>query len=192
MLQLCKMKYRTILANAPCQENESNELHLAIKRLQHIYETMTCRVNDGKVPCQMSPVLVHMDLQPQNILLRKTQQNCENRSIVVSVLDWEESAWADPRFELILLCRKVCANREQANHVWNLYQKTMGDSVAIGNIQPWLELETLHSLTALLLQATAKGGRSPWEARNDLLDKIEREFQRFKQHDMHSLENSLC
>jgi serine/threonine protein kinase len=181
MLQLCKMKYQTILANASCQ-NEWNELHSAIKRLQQIHESLECRWIAGTVPRPMGLVLVHMDLQPQNILFRKTQQNSEHRSTVVSVLDWEETAWADPRFELVLLCRKVCADREQANHIWNMYQKSMGDSVGIGNIQPWLELETVHSLTALLLQATANGGRSPWEAQKDLFGKIEREFQRFKQH----------
>jgi hypothetical protein len=35
-----------------------------------------------------------------------------------AVLDWEEAADGDPRFEPLLLGRKLCANEEQARTVW--------------------------------------------------------------------------
>jgi len=82
----------------------------------------------------------------------------------------------DPRFELLLMCRKVLANHQQAQQLWDLYQEQTG--IVLGELEPWLKLEAVHSLTTLLLQACAGGGRSPWEARAELWNKIQREFQR--------------
>ena len=50
----------------------------------------------------------------------------------------------------------------------------------VGPIEPWLRLETVHSLCTLLLQAMdfLGGGRSPWETKPDLWGKIDRERQR--------------
>lgn len=50
-------------------------------------------------------VLVHMDCQPQNLVFARTQ--AEDPWCISSVLDWEDCAYADPRFELLLLGRKV-------------------------------------------------------------------------------------
>ena len=134
----------------------------------------------------LPPVVCHMDLQPQNILFAQQRENGSNSSPptsslmnIVSVLDWEEAAYADPRFELLMLCRKVCANRTQADRIWRKYQSEMSTSSQLGPMEPWLRLETVHSLTTLLLQATAGGGRSPWESRRDLQVKMERECHRW-------------
>ncbi|NJM93456.1 MAG: DUF2851 family protein, partial [Cytophagales bacterium] len=70
--------------------------------------------------------------------------------------DWEETAYADPRFELLLLCRKVCANREQADFIWQYYSNQINiclthddgyDVIQLGSITPWLKLEAIHSIT---------------------------------------------
>eukprot|EP00980_Cylindrotheca_fusiformis_P015454 scaffold4345_cov125-Cylindrotheca_fusiformis.AAC.2 len=133
----------------------------------------------------MSPVLVHLDLQPQNILFAKNKNkstpNEESGCIISSVLDWEDAAFADPRFEILLLCRKVCSNRSQANKLWSLYSdKSQEDP---GPIEPWLQLETIHSIITLLLQFCEmhNGGRNPWETKNDLWGKIQRELHRWNE-----------
>ena len=112
---------------------------------------------------------------------------------VASVMDWEEACYADPRFELLLVCRKVLASREQADNLWNLYSNHVqqlknqlllqGEAQShwqVGPLEPWLKLETIHSLCTLLLQAMdlLGGGRSPWETKPDLWGKIDRERQR--------------
>lgn len=125
----------------------------------------------------LPPVLVHMDCQPQNLLFARTEH--KERPLIVSVLDWEEAAFADPRFELLLLCRKVCANRSQADEVWKVYCEELPQP-NLGSVEPWLKLETVHSLTTLLLQSMdlLGGGRNPWETKPDLWGKIQREFYR--------------
>jgi thiamine kinase-like enzyme len=150
----------------------------------------------------LPPVLCHMDCQPQNLMFVKcattslsptaspTPDDPVLRVEVSSVLDWEEAAYADPRFELLLLCRKVCANRSQADRVWETYRRELPQP-HLGPIDPWLRLETVHSLTTLLLQAMKVGGRSPWESQPDLWGKIQREFQRLPDSwDIH-LDSSL-
>ena len=119
-------------------------------------------------------VLVHMDCQPQNFIFGKSG----DKTFICSVLDWEEAAFADPRFELLLLCRKVCANRKQADCIWKTYAKEC--QPLIGDIEPWLRLETIHSITSLTLQSLnlLGGGRNPWESHREILEKIEREFCR--------------
>lgn len=163
-------------------------------KCHRLLPTITQNVTDH-LPC----VLCHMDLQPQNILFGGTPNDHDKRHEegdnddddhsqeslppILSVVDWEEGAWADPRFELILLCRKVMANRSQADTVWGWYQERTGQH--LGSIEPWLQLETVHSITSLLIQilnmsgvASGANGRNPWDTVNDIWGKIEREFQR--------------
>lgn len=144
----------------------------------------------------MAPVLVHMDLQPQNLIFGKSDANPiigSHQCKVHSVLDWEDAAWGDPRFDVLLLCRKVCANAEQAEKIWAEYEIAMSkaeknlangknESSKLGPILPWLQLETVHSLTTLLLQSMdlLNGGRNPWETKKDLWGKLEREVLRWE------------
>ncbi|KAI2503793.1 hypothetical protein MHU86_10687 [Fragilaria crotonensis] len=115
-------------------------------------------------------VLVHMDCQPQNLIFHR----CENHTFISSVLDWEEAAYADARFELLLMGRKVCANRKQADTIWETYE---AECQLLGDIEPWLRLEAIHSITTLTLQSLnlLGGGRNPWESNPDLWQKIERD-----------------
>jgi hypothetical protein len=173
--------------------NGSSFFQMAVSTLQKCIQQLThYRIDvpdNATVP--PTPVLVHMDLQPQNLLWNRQAQSVlmensgSNESsfhwYVKGVLDWEDAAWADPRFELMLLARKVCANRVQANEVWAHYQNKF-PQLLLGPIDPWLHLETVHSLTTLLLQFTnTSAGRSPWEGPSDLRGKIEREFARLVQ-----------
>jgi aminoglycoside phosphotransferase (APT) family kinase protein len=123
----------------------------------------------------LQPVLVHIDLQPQNIFFHETK--------IRTVLDWEEAAYADPRFELLMLCRKVCSNRQQAECIWATYQQAFEGKYELGSLSAWLQLESTHSLTTLLLQSMnlAGGGRSPWETRTEMEGKIDRELSRLAQ-----------
>jgi hypothetical protein len=49
---------------------------------------------------------------------------------------------ADPRFDLLLLGRKVCADREQAERLWAFYSNDNED-LGLGLLQPWLQLGTI-------------------------------------------------
>ena len=123
-------------------------------------------------------VLCHMDCQPQNLLFAQSPAT-DVTPRISSVLDWEEAAFADPRFELLLMCRKVCANRAQAEQIWTTYQQECPQPL-LGPLEPWLALETVHSITSLLLQTMdlLGGGRNPWETKPDLWGKIQREIRR--------------
>jgi len=139
-------------------------------------------------------VLCHCDLQPQNLIFWTEEppwSASESTSLdipnVACILDWEEASWADPRFELILLCRKVCANMEQATSVWIYYVNRVAawasahgiGSMDVGRIEPWLKLEAVHSLAILLLQTQNLSGRgAQWEDKANLLSKMDREFSR--------------
>ena len=94
-----------------------------------------------------------------------------------------------------MLCRKVAANRDQANTLWERYEciieEHFGEKVwehrgcqtnesIIGSIEPWLKLETVHSILTMTIQGLNLGGRSPWEEKPDLLDKINRELIRLR------------
>jgi hypothetical protein len=194
----------------------------------------TMNVHTPELIPPLDPVLVHMDLQPQNVLLairricrtvpmpleeddaihNSSNNNDDNNTMVVrSVLDWEDAAIADPRFDILMIGRKVCATREQADTIWNVYQQeyyhlsiapchgpigggdnSVGTTSAVGTttnrefslgpIEPWLQLETVHSMITLLLQSMdlLGGGRNPWETKHDLWGKLEREFHRLKEH----------
>ena len=188
VVEVCRQKYDRYVVRKSGTETETKDellngfivkLGAAITMLEQDAATMD---NLKLLP----PVVCHMDLQPQNILFAQQRENGSNSSPptsslmnIVSVLDWEEAAYADPRFELLMLCRKVCANRTQADRIWRKYQSEMSASSQLGPMEPWLRLETVHSLTTLLLQATAGGGRSPWESRRDLQVKMERECHRW-------------
>ena len=138
------------------------------------------------------PVLCHMDLQPQNMILGRriglshvAGEKDDEMPSILSVLDWEETCYADPRFELLLLCRKVLANRKQADKLWEYYSNVMQerynlDKCFFGPLEPWLKLETVHSVITLCLQEMdlQKGGRNPWERSRDLWFKISRELRR--------------
>lgn len=179
---------------------------------------------DATVLPPLEPVLVHLDLQPQNLIFCELFQDSDQpaRSCVFSVLDWEDAAWADPRFDLVLLCRKVCANQEQASVIWTEYERAMDNycsqrstrntsisnerlahvdserphkhstpSFLLGHMNVWLRLETVHSITTMLLQSMdlVSGGRNPWETKKDLWGKLQREFTRLdgSVHDLKSI-----
>jgi hypothetical protein len=135
----------------------------------------------------LPPSLCHCDLQPQNLILRRKKGDEYDVNVipfVFSVLDWEEACYSDPRFEVLLMARKVCASRTQADRLWGhySYQLRARHNLSVGPIEPWLKLETVHSITTLMLQSMnlVGGGRNPWESKPDLLGKIEREFARLK------------
>ena len=140
-------------------------INICIKCLQHLkLEEISSLPN----------VLCHLDLQPQNLLF----DGKDPIPNIKCVLDWEEAAYADPRFELLLLCRKVCCNNAQANAIWEYYQEIT--HMHLGRMEPWLNLETLHSVITLTLQGLNVGrrGGTQWEKQRDLLGKIERELKR--------------
>jgi hypothetical protein len=72
---------------------------------------------------------------------------------VVSILDCEEAALADPRFDILMICRKVCANRQQATYVLERYSSLCSIESSMNPIKPSLKLESVHSIITLLLQA---------------------------------------
>ena len=192
MVRIYRQKLSAIENNihmASATTTSDNKLQKSFRRLSGAIDRLemeaianglaSCSERGCTLPC----VLCHMDLQPQNLLFCQTKtldnvdkSNSNSRITIRSVLDWEEAAYADPRFELLLLCRKVVANQTQANHLWQFYQQATQRE--LGPIVPWLKLETVQSLTTLLLQACAGGGRSPWESKPELWSKVEREFQR--------------
>mmetsp|Transcript_58697 Transcript_58697/g.143555 ORF Transcript_58697/g.143555 Transcript_58697/m.143555 type:complete len:585 (+) Transcript_58697:60-1814(+) len=187
------------------QKDALGSLHQAIKVLED---------NVSLILQPYAPVLVHLDLQPQNIKFGVHENEVTvnddvdtKNERVVSVLDWEDAAWADPRFEMLMLCRKVCADMDQTNSLWSEYaqwydeylskiehgtkpqrEESNNDTAStditkwkIGPVRPWMQLETVHSITTLLLQSMdlLHGGRNPWETKSDLWGKLEREFSRW-------------
>lgn len=151
----------------------------------------------------LPPRLCHCDLQPQNLLFHRLPLNSDTTSNTSDssdpadpsylptpfpqpafVLDWEDSCFADPRFEVTLICRKVVANFPQASAVWSRYSEMLRSadaSLDVGPIEPWLSLEGVHSVATLLLQWANAGGRNSWEKEKDLEKKIGREFARLRQ-----------
>jgi len=180
MVQLYREKLGTFIMKSDEEEDKRDSaLQTAISKLAAAIERLEKEATETDSLKPLPPVLCHMDCQPQNVLFARNSSDADATSaVLVSVLDWEEATYADPRFELLMLCRRVCANRSQADRVWQTYQEEM--NVPLGSIEPWLKLETVHSITTLLLQATAGGGRSPWETKHDLRRKIEREFHRLE------------
>jgi len=183
-------------------------LHLCIQQLEQEYVGW-----ESSFTSQLPPVLCHCDLQPQNIIFWTEDpitddDPSDNRLLrndipnVACVLDWEEAAWADPRFELILLCRKICANMDQATAVWLHYTSSIQQwgaihdvqhMIKIGPMDPWLKLEAVHSLTIFLLQTINLSGRgAQWERNQDLLSKMERELSRLSILGWSFCTNSTC
>mmetsp|Transcript_9915 Transcript_9915/g.14742 ORF Transcript_9915/g.14742 Transcript_9915/m.14742 type:complete len:229 (+) Transcript_9915:1-687(+) len=161
------------------------------------YGIKQLRGEDVAMQTQVPFTLVHCDLQPQNLIFwRRNDVSVNTESYVPNVayiLDWEEAALADLRFELLLICRKVCANMEQATSVWNYYREmTLSQhQVDIGTLEPWLKLEGVHSITTLAMQALLGGGRNPWETKPDLICKIDRELLRLISLGMKSCRSAL-
>jgi Phosphotransferase enzyme family len=179
--------------------NYKHLLYEASQKVKEAIDTLTYESKNVYPIPKLTSVLCHLDLQPQNVLFATTTQRPTGTASVpflVSVLDWEEAAYADPRFELLLLCRKVCANVEQANVIWHLYTQRMQNqynatgphpSIELGPIEPWLKLETVHSITTLLLECVAGGGRGKRAESNappaasvngKIFGKMQREFRR--------------
>jgi thiamine kinase-like enzyme len=201
MIVLCKSAWKEMSSFMDSSDNidlttkndinnniEDRRLRHAIQLLGRCIDRLQHESEDEEIIKPLPPVLVHMDCQPQNLLFARRrcgddgngkQPSSSSSLHVSSLLDWEEAAYADPRFELLLLGRKVCANQAQAEQIWNLYERQR-ENVQLGPIDPWLCLETVHSLATLLLQAMdlAGGGRCPWESKPDLWGRIEREFGR--------------
>ena len=187
----------------PKSTSNSNEIQKVIQIihvwLQCVKQLRKESFQNGKPAIRMlPPVLCHLDLQPQNIMFYNDKENTSSMEIpnIRCVLDWEEAAFADPRFELLLIGRKVCANLSQAEIVWEYYNnsmqsllKSMGledESFELGKIYPWLKLEAVHSLLTMILQMgihvdtlhSQSGRGEMWETSTDLLNKINREFLR--------------
>ena len=169
---------------AVCREAHSRMVETIRSNGNSSYEKWQC-VADALAKCiakltmeastvkPVAWVLVHMDCQPQNLIFRQ----CTKGASISSILDWEEAAYADARFELLLMGRKVCANRKQADKIWEIYED---ECQLLGDIEPWLRLEAIHSITMLTLQSLNMlgGGRNPWESNPDLWDKVKRDFHR--------------
>ena len=178
MIRLYQDYMRNVLL--PVKDLQESFLQHAILLLQQIIMRLDIEAKDqgiatvedssSSLPC----VPCHMDLQPQNLIFTCSCQS--TNPDVLSVLDWEDAAYADCRFELLLVGRKVMANQQQADRLWKAYEVSMG--VTLGPIEPWLRLETTHSLTTLVLQAVAGGGRNSWEQLEDIQQKFVRECQR--------------
>ena len=185
---------RTQMKNANYDSNgeEDNEQHRNLETIQrfdhlldilhHAIETVLptwCIQFKTAVIPSLEATLCHMDLQPQNILCSRDNTGSSMSSNVVAVLDWEDAAMADPRFEILLLGRKVCAHREQAETIWKLYAQRTNQP--LGPLLPWLQLESVHSLLTMLLQSMdmLNGGRNPWETSKELGSKMEREIVRW-------------
>jgi thiamine kinase-like enzyme len=204
--------------NEMCNQSRRNKivyfLRDACSTLQQAIDTLFHEEANVNPIDYLPPVVCHMDLQPQNLLFASTvppkchlasASNHVHTSFLVSVLDWEETAYADLRFELLLLCRKVCANSTQAECIWQLYPQMIQEqnctttsnatigTLELGSIVPWLKLETVHSITTLLLQCLAGGVRGNMnnsntiynsntpiddEQQSDIYGKVQREFQR--------------
>ncbi|KAL7547502.1 hypothetical protein ACHAWF_010796 [Thalassiosira exigua] len=195
------------------RSKKDGRMNVMLNMLDKCIDALSCEWDgQGGKPPLLPPVLCHMDLQPQNISFWHSKQltngfhkHCVGGQLhnhnskgcsVASVMDWEEACYADPRFELLLVCRKVLANREQAQKLWACYAQNVQRLSSlltsqsekpmnwhVGPLEPWLKLETVHSLCTLLLQAMnlLGGGRSPWETKPDLWGKIDRERQRLVQ-----------
>ncbi len=185
--------HRLLKENMRQKEESKNDrrIDLILRMLDECITALSCEWREtGGRPPPLPPVLCHMDLQPQNLAFKRDRDhNC----FVASVMDWEEACYADPRFEILLICRRVLANREQAEALWQSYSmfvQQLSSSLSlgsksrihwtVGSIEPWLKLESVHSLCSLSLQAMdlLGVGRSPWETKLDLWGKVARERQR--------------
>ena len=171
--------------SSDCQ-NQSDRMGVFIAAIEGFIEKLVLEANTVDA-FPLPSVLCHLDLQPQNMILCKSKSNNITSTTVprvASILDWEESCYADPRFELLLVCRKIVANRKQADAIWDSYSTYVNDlfHFNVGPIDPWLRLESVHNLLGFCMQGMGllEGGRNPWEEKSDLLNKIHREMQRLQ------------
>ena len=226
MIVVYRHALHRLISNTHDGNNENDEkkderMSFLLQMLDECINALECEWEeyDGGIPPPLPPVLCHMDLQPQNLAFghiesssglscsnmepndsRKSPGNSSHSTkdcLVASVMDWEEACYADPRFELLLMCRKVLANHEQAEKLWQSYSRCVMQlntlfapksnkyikQWEVGPLDPWLKLESVHSICTLLLQSMdlLGGGRSPWETKPDLWGKIDRERQRLVQ-----------
>ena len=195
---------------APSPKNKHDRIKFYLKMLDKCVDALDCEWDEnGGRPPTLPPVLCHMDLQPQNLAFCFLHESGESdfngndpktrsskHCSVAAVMDWEDACYADPRFELLLICRKVLANREQSEKLWLSYSNCVQQLSSllssysskqchwdVGPLEPWLKLETVHSICTLLLQAVnlLGGGRNPWESTPELWGKIDRERKRLVQ-----------
>lgn len=182
MVSLYLEKFQKYLAPC-CDSNDDGSISLdlrnAINKLGDSIRELARKCELGQTPSPLPPRVCHLDLQPQNVLCVQVGGVAK----IKVIFDWEEASFSDPRFELLMIGRKVCANERQAETVWKSYERLVG--VSLGKIDAWLELEVVHSLCSLLLQALSGGGRSPWESIPDLRGKIDRELQRLARRRCH-------
>jgi hypothetical protein len=136
-------------------------MYTCVASLEHEWDEY-----DGRCPPPLPAALCHMDLQPQNLTFwhdrhgddanhKVVDVHVSNDCSVASLVDFEEAVYADPRFEVLLICRKVLSNIEQADELWKSYASSvkLQTTWEVGPMEPWLRLETVHSLFTLLLQA---------------------------------------
>ena len=181
------------LSEASEKEKADETMKTLLQMMRQCLEALEHEWNDHNdcLPPPLPAVVCHMDLQPQNLTFWRDDNgskshnetiNVSQHCNVASIVDFEEAAYADPRFEVLLICRKVLANLEQAKELWESYSSSVKSHTTfdVGPIEPWLRLETVHSLFTLLLQANnlLGGGRNPWETKPDLWGKIDRERMR--------------
>ncbi|GMI45001.1 hypothetical protein TrCOL_g9319 [Triparma columacea] len=168
--------------------------------------------NDGgerseKTVPYLPPVVVHCDLQPQNLCLGTAQDvGGERREgtwtrredndtttttttyFIEGVVDYEEARFADPRFELMFMCRRVCCDLEQASIVWGMFSEfSKGEGWEVGGLEGWMKLECLVTLAGCVVRGSGMGeewikkeGRG--EGRQDQEEewrKYEREIERW-------------
>ena len=184
MVELYQEKLSEISSHMDIDSSlKQDEITSMIKTLQSFVQRLL--VESKKVEKFPLPsVLCHLDLQPQNMILLSNERHCKKIPQIFSILDWEESCFADPRFELLLICRKVVANRQQADCIWKSYGKFINDyfHLEIGSLDSWLRLESVHSLLGMCMQSMdlLEGGRNPWEEKPDLVAKLKRELHRLE------------
>jgi len=185
---LCKHRHIVVyLTNKrPHEDRDDYQINQVISILGECLRQLSLEWASLEKNNSLPPVLCHLDLQPQNMILFQLKKDRGKIPTIASVLDWEESCYADPRFEILIICRKVVANREQADLIWEHYAKEIQrfgmSKHSMGPIEPWLKLEAVHSLMSMLLQGMdlQGGGRNPWEEKPDLWRKISRELSRLK------------
>mmetsp|Transcript_14962 Transcript_14962/g.29897 ORF Transcript_14962/g.29897 Transcript_14962/m.29897 type:complete len:450 (+) Transcript_14962:235-1584(+) len=155
----------------------SEECRTRLLRLAAVLDASASRLRAEPPPTDVpGPALCHCDLQPQNLIFHTGGGPADAAEVprVACVLDWEEAGWADPRFELLLICRKVCANRSQADSIWGAYADALRETTGAdaGPLDPWLALEGVHSI------ATEAGKVADRPDDSNVLGKVERELER--------------
>jgi len=177
--KICQIR-RKRTSECQSQTDKSGLLIISIEGFIDKLVSEAQSVEEFKLPS----VVCHLDLQPQNMILCISNSATSTIPRITSILDWEESCYADPRFELLLMCRKVVANRKQADALWGYYSKHLSDQfhLKVGPIDPWLRLESVHNLLGMCMQGMdlLEGGRNPWEEKSDLFNKIQCEMQRLQ------------